>query len=46
MHIYIVTMTDRYDTWSEAIFAECLTHAHEVADIKFGARILNIRRAK
>jgi len=46
MHIYIVTMRDEYDMWSEAVFADSLYHAREVADIRFDARIVNIRRAK
>ena len=46
MSIFIVTMKDRYDIWSEAVFATCLTHAREVADIKFDARIVSVRKAK
>ena len=45
MYIFIVTMKDGYDMWSEAVFADSLTHAREVAEIKFDARIVSVRRA-
>lgn len=46
LKIFLVTMTDRFEDYTVAVFADSITHAREVADVNYGDRILHVRRAK